>query len=68
MEVGHAGACPHLFSIQEGASTQCGQLESAEGIVFPLQEEAEDRSRGEEWGPQTLARDPGWSGHAASLS
>nr|BAE41670.1 unnamed protein product [Mus musculus] len=30
---------------QEGASTQCGQLESAEGIVFPLQEEAEDGSR-----------------------
>lgn len=66
-EVGHAGASPHLFPIQEGASTLCAQLETAEGAVFPMQEEAEDGSRGEEWGPQTLAGDPGWSGQAASL-
>lgn len=30
---------------QEGASTLCAQLETAEGAVFPMQEEAEDGSR-----------------------
>lgn len=35
------------FPIQEGAPTQCAQLETPEGIVFPLQEEAEDGGHGE---------------------
>lgn len=30
---------------QEGASAQCAQLETAEGIVFPQQEEADDGNR-----------------------
>lgn len=58
---GHAGVSPHCLPIQEGASAQCAQLETAEGIVFPQQEEADDGNRGESWGPQLLVGDPGWS-------
>lgn len=54
----------HLSTMQEGVSTQGAQLEPTEGIVSPLQEEAEDGGQGEQWDPRpwpvTWAVTMGW--------